>query len=260
MAGIGQYWTKAGNVTWGDNNDDYCLSEACVNCYARRMHEKFAKMNPGMALYQKPFSEVQLRPQVLNDFKKWRGEVVFVSNMSDLFNVNVPDQYILNVFAAMRTNPQNTYLVITKRTRRMKEFIEKFLCAKDLKEGFGHVWFGTTAENERRCFERVTDLLAIDDINRLVSVEPLLEKFTPLLFYSPHGRPGTRIDLIICGGESGPNARPTRREWFEHVYKTCKDNGVRYVHKQDGDNYQDEPVSYLDDIEVFRQPFIRQVA
>lgn len=174
------YWTRAGNVTWGCNNNDGCQSEACQNCYALDQHRRFGKMKAYPDVYHHPFGEIQIRPKVLsNEMRRGSGEVIFVCNMSDLFHGDIPFDYIDRVFCTMAEYPEHTYLVLTKRARRMKEFVEWHLdkweaAPEDFKEKFGHVWMGVTAENQARADERIPYLLMVPAKNRFISVEPFI--------------------------------------------------------------------------------------
>ena len=51
--------------------------------------------------------------------------MVFVNSMSDLFHEGVPDEWIDRVFAVMALAPQHTFQVLTKRSARMREYMNK---------------------------------------------------------------------------------------------------------------------------------------
>jgi protein gp37 len=285
----GKYWTKAGNVTWGCTP----ASEACANCYAKRQHDRYheaaikrAAAVPG--LYRAPFEQVQQRPKAMQDFAKWKGEVVFVSNMSDLFHPDVPFEYIGKVFAEMIKNRHNTYLILTKRADRMREFMKD--CAFridmessriggdiDFKDVFDHIWLGVTAENQQRAYERIPLLADTPAVHRWVSCEPLLGpidltlsdtlhthewKAAPGLTYNVYGQLIDKLDLVIAGGESGSRARQTDAEWLWNLYEQCKAADVRFYLKQFGDNYHDyeaDPHMAFYPKSVYEQPFIGRV-
>ena len=42
------------------------------------------------------------------------------------------------------------------------------------------------------------------------------------------------IEYVLCGGESGPNARPCRYEWVQAVRAQCVRQGVAFHFKQTG--------------------------
>lgn len=45
-----------------------------------------------------------------------------------------------------------------------------------------------------------------------------------------------RVDWVVCGGESGPNARPCALEWIDDIRRQCEAAGVRLFIKQWGSN------------------------
>jgi protein gp37 len=61
---------------------------------------------------------------------------------------------------------------------------------------------------------------------RFLSCEPLLG---PLSWLDLTG-----IDWVIVGGESGPEARPTREEWVTEIRDNCLDAGIPFFFKQWG--------------------------
>ena len=282
---MSKYWTKAGNVTWGCTP----ASEACVNCYARAIHNRFrhpeTNIIGGQTVKVNHFEQVQLRPKVLKDFAKWKGEVVFVSNMSDLFHPDVPTEYIFDVLDAMFEQKQNTYLILTKRTERMRRVIYDYInnfddaTVRDFVKNSGHIWFGTTAENQQRADERIPLLLDTPAAHRWISAEPLLspinldglwcwEGYYHRGYCSDNcrvcesGDQQRKIDLVIAGGESGRKARKTEPEWFWNLYQQCDNAGVQFHLKQFGDAFedlQDEPSIQFYDRKVFAQPFIGRV-
>lgn len=42
------------------------------------------------------------------------------------------------------------------------------------------------------------------------------------------------MDWVIVGGESGPRARPMRKEWVINIREQCLDAGVSFFFKQWG--------------------------
>ncbi|WP_226782719.1 phage Gp37/Gp68 family protein [Oceaniglobus trochenteri] len=113
-----------------------------------------------------------------------------------------------------------------------------------------NVWLGVSAEDQTRADERIPDLLATPAAVRFVSAEPLLGPvdMVPWLreIYwaadfsaeagggSSHGvRP--RVNWIITGGESGPNARPMHPDWARSIRDQCVAAGVPFFFKQWGE-------------------------
>jgi len=55
---------------------------------------------------------------------------------------------------------------------------------------------------------------------------------------------GGQIDWVICGGESGPSARPMNPEWARSLRDQCKSAGVPYFFKQWGAWWPNEQGNY----------------
>jgi protein gp37 len=61
---------------------------------------------------------------------------------------------------------------------------------------------------------------------RFLSIEPLLEDLGEIDL--------SGITWVIVGGESGPGARPMKREWVVSIRKQCRMQGVPFFFKQWG--------------------------
>jgi protein gp37 len=113
-----------------------------------------------------------------------------------------------------------------------------------------NVWLGTSTENQQTADERIPHLLRCPAAVRFLSVEPLLgavDLRTGIYLVST-GLPGEKlergttlsgIDLVICGGESGPGARPCDVAWIRSIVQQCKAAGVKCFCKQLGANPYD---------------------
>ncbi len=255
----GKYWTEQINPVSGCTP----VSEACANCYARDLHnrfhgEGFHGVYPAPAFYAKSFGEVTLRPEQLKRFDQLRRmqkpQVVFVGNMTDLFHEKVDMKYIGRVFNAIAPLRQHIFLILTKRTKRMRDILTAYeaTCCTDagFVGDFPHVWIGTTVENQQRADERIPYLLETPAAHRWISAEPLLGP-VELLKYNgtiedlnrcccegpkkeckacPYDGPG--FDLVIAGGESGRKARPMAYNWPKNLKDQCDKAGVRFHFKQ----------------------------
>jgi protein gp37 len=159
--------------------------------------------------------------------------------MSDLFHVDVPFEFIAQVWFIMTTNPRHTFIVLTKRPERMYEFCSEFL-PKHWGEPVLHpalpaanVWLGVSAENQSAADERIPYLLQTPAAVRFVSVEPMLESIAiDHLKYCAGNSFRSLIDWVICGAESGPRARPFDIDWARSLRDQCTEAGVAYFLKQ----------------------------
>lgn len=203
MSGIsGIEWT---DKTWNPTTGCARVSEGCRNCYAFQLHDqRHAAHMAGKKLpaqYAKPFKELQLFEDRLNDPLSWKKPCrVFVNSMSDLFHKDIPDGFIDRVFAVMALAGRHTFQVLTKRPERMAEYVARLgkgiapleAAARSLgwtlqiehpdtgrKLGLvpwpiPNVWLGTSVENQAEADERIPHLLRTPAAVRFLSCEPLL--------------------------------------------------------------------------------------
>lgn len=101
-----------------------------------------------------------------------------------------------------------------------------------------NLWLGVTAEDQKRANLRIPLLLGTPAAIRFVSIEPMLGVIN-LRFLNPgsftffNALSGTvsdldnrslltpRLDWVICGGESGPKARPLYPRWVDIIRNQC---------------------------------------
>jgi protein gp37 len=118
-----------------------------------------------------------------------------------------------------------------------------------------NVWLGTTAENQEQADKRIPHLLQCPAAKRFVSVEPMLGQveLTKIIYNNKaHDCLATsshRIDWVICGGESGPRARPMHPDWARSLRDQCKAASVPFFFKQWGawkpwDNWTGDPAKW----------------
>lgn len=107
-----------------------------------------------------------------------------------------------------------------------------------------NVWLGVSVEDQVRADERIPDLLATPAAVRFLSCEPLLgpvDLDCPRIDWMEHpegnGIRGDRLcyDWVICGGESGPGARPMHPDWARSLRDQCAAAGVPFFFKQWGE-------------------------
>ena len=149
--------------------------------------------------------------------------MIFVNTMSDTFHEDIPDEAIIELFEELSKIDWHIYQILTKRHERMLEFFKMGVLPK--RRNF---WYGVSVEDQLRC-ERLEIFKEMDTPVRWVSAEPLLEDITDeIRQHLDH------INWIVCGGESGPQARPMNPKWAWHLHEACKDHKVAYFFKQMG--------------------------
>lgn len=98
-----------------------------------------------------------------------------------------------------------------------------------------NIWLGVTAENQRTADERIPVLLQIPAAVRFVSCEPLLGTVDLRGYLGTGELPSQHyLDWVICGGESGPGARPMHPDWARSLVQQCEGARVPVFVKQMG--------------------------
>lgn len=120
-----------------------------------------------------------------------------------------------------------------------------------------NVWLGVSTEDQVRAKERIPVLLATPAAVRWISAEPLLSgidltnvtggtetsgilahnALTGTLYRPNKGdlSTGPRLDWVVVGGESGPDARPMHPGWARQLRDQCAAAGVPFFFKQWGE-------------------------
>jgi protein gp37 len=211
-------WTDA---TWNPVRGCTKISPGCAHCYAETFAERFRGV-PGHP-YEQGF-DLRTVPGKLAEPFRWRApRRIFVNSMSDLFHKDVPDSYVRDVVDVMRRANWHTYMVLSKRSERLRDMLGTTL--RDAADE-PHVWWGVSVEDRRYGLPRIDHLRAAPARVRFLSVEPLLEDLG-------------RVDLsgihwVIAGGESGPGARPMHPDWVLSLRDQCAAAGVAFFFKQWG--------------------------
>ncbi len=238
------------DTTWSPVSGCTPVSEGCKNCYAKRMATRLRGRFGYPA--DEPF-RVTLHPERLDEPLRWKkSRRVFVVSMGDLFHPDVPDTFLAAVAKVIRHRPRHTFMVLTKRPKRMSEWAAHLSNLTLL-----NLWPGVTVENDRH-YDRIGHLLNTPAAVRFVSVEPMLGpvdlKFGPLKRCRWCGGRGewkespgasewhtcecmTRnkfLNWVICGGETGPGARPMDPDWPRDLLRQCRAAGVPFFFKKMG--------------------------
>lgn len=180
------------------------VSEGCRNCYAESINRRL-----GTGLEFKPANLAHITrdgklvgdvtvylddEMLLRPLKRKRPRRIFFCSMTDLFADFVSDAIIDRCFAMMALAQQHTFQVLTKRSKRMREYftdpmrevrigmqvtdIHRSLTGSPVSEWSGlplpNVRLGVSAEDQHTANERLPDLLFTLAAVRFVSLEPLL--------------------------------------------------------------------------------------
>jgi len=211
-------WTDA---TWNPVRGCTKVSPGCKHCYAETFAERFrgVKGHP----YEQGF-DLRLVPEKLEEPLRWRTpRMIFVNSMSDLFHDGVPDDYIAAVAGVMVAARWHTFQILTKRSQRLRELLKTKL---RFTANHPHIWWGVSVENRKHGLPRIEHLRAAPAALRFLSTEPLLEDLGKLNLKG--------ISWVIVGGESGPGARPIKKDWVLSIRDQCSKAKVPFFFKQWG--------------------------
>jgi protein gp37 len=219
-------WTEA---TWNPTTGCDRVSPGCDHCYALTLAARLKAM--GSHRYQRdgrprtsgPGFGVTMHWDKLREPAGWRKpRIVFVNSMSDLFHPQISDEFIAEVFETMRSTPQHTFQVLTKRPARMASLLSGSISAAP------NVWVGTSVEDQEWADTRIPKILATPATVRFLSCEPLLGPIDLSRYL------GGEIGWVIVGGESGGGARPMAPEWARAIRDACLGRGTPFFFKQWG--------------------------
>ena len=209
------------DATWNPVRGCTKISPGCKHCYAATFAERFRGVHGHP--YEQGF-DLRLVPEKLNDPFRWsRPRNIFVNSMSDLFHEGVSDDYIASIAHVMLRANWHVYQVLTKRSQRMSQMLSTKLRSHAASR---HIWWGVSVEDRRYGIPRIDHLRDSPATIRFLSIEPLLEDLGALDL--------TDIAWVIVGGESGPGARPMKREWVTSILAQCEEAHVPFFFKQWG--------------------------
>jgi protein gp37 len=238
------------------------ISPACHNCYAEGMAKRLQSMGTrgydGVVTEEGKWSgKLNFVWSELEKPMKWKKpRRIFVGSMTDLFHENVSDEWIDEIMVRVQFEKQHTFIFLTKRTERMKEyFSSREFRGQNCKDGVvQNLWIGTTVENQEQANIRIPILLNTPATKRFVSIEPMLEKidiwnvdnfiydgflkgyvdkeYSLVSGASPNI---CKLDWVICGGESGRNARSLHPDWVKDLQEQCEISNTPFFFKQWGE-------------------------
>lgn len=270
----------------------------CQNCWSERIAQRFCRgrkqrigedrtaEDGAFRLADGPFAgfanelgwtgRVELMVTKLDEpLRARKPQRIGVCFTSDLFHESLPDEAIDRVFAVMAICHWHTFVVLTKRSKRMYDwFIHphrwdfvQLACAelsgRSGKYLYGdfppwprpNVWLGVTAWDQPSLDRSVAFLSMTTAAKRWISLEPLL---SPVRFADNL----RALDWVVAGCESGPGRRPAHTQWFRDLKNQCA-AGVPFYLKQmsvENANGKEEVVEhpYLDGRQWMDMPEVKR--
>lgn len=244
------------NLWWGC----YEVHAGCDHCYAKTFSNRYhgphllwQQQGPRM-LVKSAFSDLlKYQDRAANENKKY---YIFMNSMSDIFEKSMPvvdfnhhpaftkddePMFTENIrskfFTYVDDCPNLIFLCLTKRPSNILKMIPQTWIDKPRV----NVLFGTSIVDQQTANILIPQLLAIPG-RHFLSMEPLVGPVE--LSDVTHrvdavrilGRPAlSGIDWVICGGESGHDARPMNNAWAESIQKQCSAVEIPFFFKQWGE-------------------------
>jgi len=172
---------------------------------------------------------------------------VFCASLADVFDNEVPEHWRRDLFTMIAATPNLDWLLLTKRIGNVVPMLTELrhgsdedLPLLDLMP-LPNVWIGATVVNQAEADRDIPKLLNVPATRRFLSVEPMLGpiRFEGFYAYPENQADGSNaleyLDWIICGGESGPKARPMHPDWPRSLRDQCEAVGVPFLFKQWGE-------------------------
>ncbi len=207
-------WTEQ---TWNPITGCTKVSPGCKHCYAETMAKRLYAMGaPG---YDNGFNLSLLPERLSQPLQRHKPTMYFVNSMSDLFQDDVPFEFVEKVMQVIEQTPWHTYQILTKRSALMRKYFETHQVPDN-------AWLGVSVEDKKYGKPRIPDLQAIKAKTRFLSVEPLLEDIGRISLSGIH--------WVIVGGESGHGARAMKEEWVVNLRDQCQRANIDFFFKQWG--------------------------
>lgn len=169
---------------------------------------------------------------------------VFCASLADVFDNEEPWQWRADLLQLVDLTPEIDWLLLTKRIGNVEPMLRGLARAAGGVSAWDlwprpNVWLGITVCNQAEADRDIPKLLRVPAKVRFVSIEPMLgpvdiRASLAKLFRDATG-PAWGIDWVICGGESGPDARPMHPDWPRGLRDQCDLMGVPFFFKQWGE-------------------------
>lgn len=192
---------------------------------------------------------------------------VFCASLADVFDnhASIQPEWRDDLWRLIEATPNLDWMLLTKRPGNIGNMLP---VPFDFDRLYPNVWLGCTVVNQAEADRDVSKLLAVPAAVHFLSMEPLLG---PVDLGHARGLPvyweGSKadgplpvtswgrligqidrrgwvkhsgnmqrwLDLVIVGGESGPDARPMHPEWARSLRDQCQAAGVAFHFKQWGE-------------------------
>lgn len=233
------------------------VSPGCDHCYAEGWSKRSGHVEWGPHGARRRTSAANWRKPLAWDKaarEAGRRARVFCASLADVFDnhASILPEWRADLWRLIAATPHLDWLMLTKRPQNIGKMLPHAWNG-----GWPNVWLGTTVENQTEAHRRIPHLLSVPAAVRFLSVEPMLGPvdLTEWFWGREEPCPGCSKDIdcdcghlprhmlgeeddlswVICGGESGPGARPMNWDWARSLRDQCQAAGVPFFFKQWGE-------------------------
>lgn len=170
---------------------------------------------------------------------------VFCASLADVFDNAVSVQWRFDLLGLIADTPNLDWLILTKRIGNAAYMLNQAFRAVHghyklwANNVLPNVWLGATICNQTEADRDIPKLLAIPAHKRFLSIEPMVGPVDLSNWFAANDLHeidgGPRLNWVIVGGESGPNARPMHPDWARSLRDQCEAAGVPFLFKQWGE-------------------------
>lgn len=202
------------------------ISEGCLNCYVYRRDAEFGK--DSSAAHRTANFNLPLKKSRNREYKLQQDTGIVYTCMTSDFFLEEADEWREEAWRIIQERKDLSFYIITKRIRRFREGLPA-----DWGDGYENVTICSTCENQFQADDRLPFFLEEPIKHREIIHEPMLEK----IYIEPYLETG-RIEGVICGGESGPDARVCDFEWILNTMAQCVRQDIPFYFKQTGARFK----------------------
>jgi protein gp37 len=207
------------------------ISTGCNNCWALKRMKMLAR-NPYTTTECKlaycGSGDPVLKEKELGELMKIKFLMprIGVQFMGDLFHPRVSYNQMNRVIGTCNEHTDKLFYFLTKRAKNMCRHMDVY--PEEIKK---HMWFGVSVENQMTAENRIPYLVESAFYRRWISVEPMLEEIDISRI------PGIgHIGWVVCGMETGPEARPFKVEWVANLLQQCRNLEIPFFFKNANNN------------------------
>ena len=253
-----------GDATWNPVWGCTPVSPGCDHCYAETRNARYGggvapNWGPGAprrrtseSNWKKPYAWNRAHDKFFT--ANGRRQTVFCASLADVMDNAVPDSWRFDLATVILDTPNLIYLLLTKRVGNAHAMLLDMF-PNGIPE---NVRLGITVVNQEESSRDLPKLLMVKkELNVravFLSIEPMLG---PISLARDEGRfwfanwltglwkpkdgskgdgpSATKIDWVICGGESGADARPMNPGWVKDLRDECAEAGTPFLFKQWGE-------------------------